>query len=212
MGNEPVIDFVLAKMPELLEKTGEHLVLTGTSTGLAILIGVPLGMLIVNRATLRGPVLGAAGVIMTIPSLALLAFFLPLLGIGVKPAISALTLYALLPIVRNTYTGIAEVPAELREAAMGMGFTPKQQLFQVELPLAIPVVIAGIRTAAVIGVGIATLSSFIGAGGLGDFINRGLALNNTRLILMGAIPAAILALIIDFIIGIVEKFLRKGVV
>jgi len=210
MNSEPVIDFVAQRMPELLQKTVEHLVLTGSSTGLAILIGVPLGMMIVNVAWLRSPVLGAAGVIMTIPSLALLAFFLPFFGIGVKPAIVALTLYALLPIVRNTYTGISEVPGELREAAQGMGFTKRQQLFMVELPLAVPMVIAGIRTAAVIGVGIATLSSFIGAGGLGDFINRGLALNNTRLILLGAIPAAILALVIDFIIGTVEKLLRRS--
>jgi len=122
----------------------------------------------------------------------------------------ALTFYALLPIVRNTFTGLNGISPDIIEAAQGMGFTSRQKLTMVELPLAVPVIVAGIRTAAVIGVGIATLSAFIGAGGLGDFINRGLALNNTRLILLGAIPAALLALFLDFLIGFFEKTLRKG--
>jgi osmoprotectant transport system permease protein len=211
MVDQPLFGFILAKAPELWTKTLEHLLLTGVSSGIAILVGIPLGILIVNKAIVRGPVLGLTGIIQTVPSLAMLAFLLPFLGIGTKPAVVALTLYALLPIVRNTYTGISEVSPDIIEAAQGLRFTARQPLWMVELPLALPVIIAGIRTAAVIGVGIATLSAFIGAGGLGDFINRGLALNNTRLIMLGAIPAALLALLLDFSIAMVEKFLRRGV-
>lgn len=203
-------EFLCSKAPELLTKTLEHLMLTGISTGVAILIGVPLGVLILRNGAVRGPVLGMTGIIQTVPSLAMLAFLLPLLGIGAKPALVALTFYALLPIVRNTYTGLASVPPETIEAANGLGFTGTQRLWMVEMPLALPVIVAGIRTAAVIGVGIATLSAFIGAGGLGDFINRGLALNNTRLILLGAVPAAGLALLLDFLIGRLERLLARG--
>ena len=141
---------------------------------------------------------------------ALLAFLLTFLGIGVTPAVVALTLYALLPIVRNTFTGLDGISPDIIEAAMGMGFTRRQRLWMVEVPLALPVIVAGIRTAAVIIVGIATLSAYIGAGGLGDFIVRGLALNNSRLILLGAVPAAALALIIDYAIGLFERTLRRG--
>jgi osmoprotectant transport system permease protein len=207
MAEQGVIAFLHLQAPALWEKTLEHLVLTGLSTSVAILIGVPSGILITRKASLRSFFLAVAGVVQTVPSLAMLAFLLPLLGIGFKPAIVALTLYALLPILRNTYTGLAGVPPEIIEAARGLGFTDRQRLLMVELPLAVPVIVAGIRTAAVIGVGIATLSSFIGAGGLGDFINRGLALNNTRLILLGAVAAAVLALLIDFVIGLGEKLL-----
>jgi len=140
----------------------------------------------------------------------MLAFLLPFFGIGVKPALVALTLYALLPIVRNTYTGLSNLPPAILEAADGLGFTRWQRLWIVEIPLAMPVILAGIRTAAVIGVGIATLSAFIGAGGLGDFINWGLALNNTRLVLLGAVPAALLALLVDFSLGLLEDWLRPG--
>ncbi len=204
------VELWLEKAPELWVKTLEHLLLTGVSTGIAVLIGLPLGIWITRRAGLRGAVLGVSGVFQTIPSLAMLAFLLPFLGIGIKPALVALTLYAVLPIVRNTYTGLCEVTAEIVEAANGMGFTERQRLWMVEMPLALPMIVAGVRTATVIGVGIATLSAFIGAGGLGDFINRGLALNHNGLILLGAIPAATLALVLDFSIGIVEALLRPG--
>jgi osmoprotectant transport system permease protein len=204
-----MIAFVIQKGPELLIKFREHLLLTGISTSFAIVAGVPLGILIARHKIARGSVLGIAGIVQTIPSLAMLAFLLPLLGIGIKPAIVALTLYALLPIIRNTYTGLTNISGEIIEAATGLGFTKKQQLWLVELPLALPVIFAGIRTAAVIGVGIATLSSFIGAGGLGDFINRGLAMNNTNLILLGAGAAAVLALTIDFFLGRVERLIWK---
>ena len=210
MNGGPLVEFITQRAPELWQKTLEHLILTGVSTGLAMLVGLPLGVWIMRNALVRRPVLGVVGIVQTVPSLAMLAFLLPFLGIGVKPAIVALTLYALLPIVRNTFTGLSEVPAEVIEAAQGMGFTARQRLWMVELPLAMPVIVAGIRTAAVIGVGIATLSAFIGAGGLGDFINRGLAMNNTRLILLGAIPAAALALLIDCVIGLIERLLSRS--
>ena len=196
------LNFAAERMPELGFLTGQHLVLTGVSTGLAIAIGLPFGILASTRQWLRATVLGSIGVFQTVPSLAMLAILLALVGkIGAVPAIIALTIYALLPIVRNTVTGIEGVPPEVVEAARGIGMTRLQQLIKVQLPLAMPVIIAGIRTAAVVGVGIATLSAFIGAGGLGQFINRGLALSNTQLILLGAIPAALLAVVVDGVIA-----------
>jgi osmoprotectant transport system permease protein len=204
------VEFVIQRAPQLWQKTLEHLVLTGAATGIAVVIGLPLGVLILRRPAVRGLILGTTGVVQTVPSLALLAFLLTFLGIGVTPAVVALTLYALLPIVRNTFTGLDGISPDIIEAAMGMGFTRRQRLWMVEVPLALPVIIAGIRTAAVIIVGIATLSAYIGAGGLGDFIVRGLALNNSRLILLGAVPAALLALLIDYVIGLLERTLKRG--
>lgn len=196
------LEFAWQRLPELGLRTGQHLVLTGMSTGLAIAIGLPLGVLASQKQWLKAPLLGVIGIFQTVPSLAMLAILLTLVGrIGFLPAAIALTIYALLPIARNTVTGIEGVPPEVVEAARGIGMTRWQQLRMVQLPLAMPVLIAGFRTAAVVGVGIATLSAFIGAGGLGQFINRGLALSNTKLILLGAIPAAILALIVDAVIA-----------
>jgi osmoprotectant transport system permease protein len=204
------LGFVSARLPELWLRTGEHLVLTGVSTGLAILIGIPLGIGAARIGWLRGPLIGGVGILQTIPSLAMLAILLALLQkIGAVPAIIALTLYALLPIVRNTLTGLEEVSPAVVEAARGIGMTTEQRLWLVEIPLAAPVIVAGIRTAAVVGVGIATLSAFIGAGGLGQFINRGLALSNTDLILLGAIPAAALALLVDGSIAAFQWGLRR---
>jgi osmoprotectant transport system permease protein len=202
MGLDAIIPYVIERLPELWLRTGEHLLLTGGSTLGALLIGIPLGILVFRNSGFRGLVMGVIGTLQTIPSLAMLAFLLALLNkIGATPALIALTLYALLPIVRNTFTGLEGVPPKLMEAARGIGMTEYQQLRMVRIPLATPVIIAGIRTAAVVGVGIATLSAFIGAGGLGQFINRGLALSDTRLILLGALPSAILALIVDFSVG-----------
>ncbi|MEX1231328.1 MAG: glycine betaine ABC transporter substrate-binding protein [Planctomycetaceae bacterium] len=196
------LEFAGQRLPELWLRTGQHLVLTGLSTGLAIAIGLPLGLLASQKHWLKTSLLGAIGVFQTVPSLAMLAILLTLVGkIGFVPAAIALTVYALLPIVRNTVTGIEGVPPEVVEAARGIGMTRMQQLRMVQLPLAMPVLIAGVRTAAVVGVGIATLSAFIGAGGLGQFINRGLALSNTKLILLGAIPAAVLAILVDAVIA-----------
>lgn len=204
------IAFVSERLPELWLRTGEHMMLTGVSTGMAILIGIPIGICAARIWWLRGPLTGGVGILQTIPSLAMLVILLALIQkIGAIPALIALTLYALLPIVRNTLTGLEGVSPAVMEAARGIGMNPRQRLWLVEIPLAMPVAVAGIRTAAVVGVGIATLSAFIGAGGLGQFINRGLALANTDLILLGAIPAAVLALIVDGSIGAFQWGLRR---
>lgn len=199
------LQFLDGQSGKLLEQTLTHIHLTLLSVALAILAGVPLGILIARRQKLAGLTLGFAGVMQTIPSIALLGFLIPLLGIGPKPAIFALFLYALLPIVRNTYTGIRGVDATVREAAVAMGMTRGQVLFKAELPLAMPVILAGIRTAAVINVGVATLAAYIAAGGLGEFIFGGIALNNTHMILAGAIPAALLAILFDFLLSRAQK-------
>jgi osmoprotectant transport system permease protein len=163
-------------------------------------------VLLTRRQQLAGPILGAAGVIQTIPSLALLAFMIPLpgLGLGARSAVAALFLYSILPILRNTYAGILQVDADTVEAAVGMGLTDRQVLRLVELPLAARTIMAGIRTGAVISIGVATLAAFIGAGGLGEPIVTGLQLNDARLILSGAIPAALLALAVDWSMGRLE--------
>ena len=200
--------FVLQNHTEILELTLEHLWLVAVSTVLAVLIGIPLGILITRRPVLNKPVLGFANVIQTIPSLALFGFLLPAPWIGARTdrlAILALTLYALLPLIRNTYTGIKGVDRAIIEAGRGMGMTDGQLLWQVELPLALGVIIAGVRVATVISVGLATIAAAIGAGGLGEYIFRGLAMVNDQVILAGAIPAAILALLADVSLGSLEK-------
>src|SRR5437870_2389708 len=200
--------FVLQNHTEILELTLEHLWLVAVSTVLAVLIGIPLGILITRRPVLNKPVLGFANVIQTIPSLALFGFLLPAPWIGARAdrlAILALTLYALLPLIRNTYTGIKGVDRAIIEAGRGMGMTDGQLLWQVELPLALGVIIAGVRVATVISVGLATIAAAIGAGGLGEYIFRGLAMVNDQVILAGAIPAAILALLADVSLGSLEK-------
>jgi len=203
-----VWQFMLQNHTEVLELTVEHLWLVGVSTLLAVLIGIPLGILITRWPALNKPVLGGANIIQTIPSLALFGFLLPAPWIGASAdrlAILALTLYALLPLIRNTYTGIKGVDPAVVEAARGMGMTDGQLLWQVELPLALGVIIAGVRVATVISVGLATIAAAIGAGGLGEYIFRGLAMVNNQLILAGAIPAAVLALLADVSLGWLEK-------
>jgi osmoprotectant transport system permease protein len=197
--------FMHQQSAKLLEQTLQHIGLTFISLFIAVLIGLPLGVLISKRKKLAGSILGVAGILQTIPSIALLGFMIPLLGIGPKPAIVALFLYALLPIIRNAYTGITGVDNTVREAAVGMGMSNMQVLFKVELPLAMPVILAGIRTATVINVGVATLAAYIAAGGLGEFIFGGISLNNTNMILAGAIPAALLAILFDFLLGRLQK-------
>lgn len=197
--------FMAQQNDKLLTQTLQHLGLTFISLLLAIAIGLPLGVLIARRQKLAGSILGLAGVLQTIPSIALLGFMIPLLGIGAKPAIVALLIYALLPIIRNTYIGIVGIDRHIIEAAIALGMNRKQILFRVELPLAMPVILAGIRTATVINVGVATLASFIAAGGLGEFIFGGISLNNSNMILAGAIPAALLAVILDFLLARVQK-------
>lgn len=178
----------------------EHVLLVVVAMGVAIVIAVPLGVLLTNFRKYAESVIGVTAVVQTIPSLALLGFMLPLVGIGKLNAIIALTIYALLPILRNTYTGILEVDSGIIEAGKGMGMTRLQTLVMVELPLALPVIMAGIRTATVITIGVATLATFVGAGGLGDLIYRGITMQNNPLILAGAIPAALLAILADFIL------------
>ncbi len=201
-------DFFLIKYaPEILQHTLEHLLLVAVSIGIAILVGIPLGILITRQKNLRQPVLGIANILQTIPSLALFGLLIPVPvigGIGTNPAIFALILYSLLPIIRNTYTGITGVDPAIREAGRGMGMTDRQLLLQVEIPLAMGVILAGVRVATVIGIGIATIASAIGAGGLGDLIFRGISAVNDQLILAGAIPAAVIAILADLAIGWLE--------
>lgn len=201
-------NFFVNNQAEILDQTVEHLGLTFVALAIAVIIGMPLAIACTRYRKVAGPTLGTVGVIQTIPSIALLGFMIPLLGIGAVPAITALFLYALLPIVRNTYAGIDEVEPSVVEAARGMGMTDRQILTKVELPLAMPVIFAGIRTATVINVGVATLCALIGAGGLGEFIFRGIALNNSIMILAGALPAALLAIFFDSILGFIEKNMR----
>src|SRR5271155_5160361 len=193
---------------EILQATLEHVWLVGATMVLAIAIGIPLGILVARRPWLSKPILGSANIAETIPSLALLGFLLPVPWLGDRAdriAITALTLYALLPIIRNTAAGITGVDPAVREAARGMGMTPRQILFQVELRLSLSTVLAGVRVATVLTIGVATIAAAVGAGGLGEFIFRGLALVNNQLILAGAIPAALLALIADFLLGVCER-------
>lgn len=203
-----VLEFMLKNRTEVLELTLQHLWLVGASISLAVVIGIPLGILISRWSFLDKPVLGSANIIQTIPSLALFGFLLPAPWIGERAdrlAILALTLYALLPLIRNTYAGIKGVDPAVVEAGRGMGMTNRELLFQVQIPLALSVIIAGIRVAAVTSVGVATIAAAIGAGGLGEYIFRGLAMVNNQVILAGAIPAALLAILADLGLGWVEK-------
>lgn len=208
----PLFAFIAIDKRQLLTLTGEHLWLVGISMFLAVALGVPMGILLSRRRGLRAVVLGANNIVQTIPSLALFGLLLPVPWLGARAdrlAILALTLYALLPVVRNTYAGIAGVDLLVREAAVGMGLTPWQLLWHVELPLASNVIVAGIRTATVITVGVATIAAAIGAGGLGEFIFRGLAMVDNSVILAGAVPAALLALGADLLLGLIQRTLVR---
>ncbi|MFQ5746717.1 MAG: ABC transporter permease [Gemmatimonadota bacterium] len=201
-------DYVLANAGEILLRTREHAALVGLSMAIALAIGVPAGILLTRRGAWRGPVIGGANVLQTIPSLALLGLLIPLPfvgGVGARPAVVALVAYALLPIVRNTYEGIRSVDPAIREAGVAMGMTDGQLLARVELPLALGVIMGGIRTATVIGIGVTTVAAAIGAGGLGVFIFQGLAMVDDAVILAGAVPAALLALAADLALGALER-------
>ena len=208
--HESLWQFMQQQSGKLLQQTIQHIGLTFISLLIAVLIGLPLGIYITRNKKMAGIVLGIAGIFQTIPSIALLGFMIPLLGIGPIPAIAALFLYALLPVIRNAYEGINGVDAGVREAAIAMGLTPLQRLVRVELVLAFPVIMAGIRTATVINVGVGTLAAYIAAGGLGEFIFGGIALNNTNMILAGAIPAALLAILLDFPLSLVQHTSSRG--
>ena len=206
-------DFIVQNRAEILLLTRQHLQIVAVSILIAVAIGVPTGILLTRRPALSKPIIGFANIVQTIPSLAIFGFLIPLRfigGIGAKPAIIALVLYSLLPIIRNTFTGINGVDPAVREAGRGMGMTNWQLLFQVELPLAMGVILAGIRVATVIAIGVATIAALVGGGGLGVFILRGLQILDKNLILAGAIPAALLALIADFALGWLERWLSSG--
>jgi len=208
------LDFFFTHKREVATLTAEHLWLVGIAMLFAIAIGVPLGILLTRRPKWKALVLGSTNVIQTIPSLALFGLLLPLPWLGTRAdrlAIVALALYALLPIVRNTYVGIGGISAPVREAAVAMGLTPRQLLWQVELPLAMPVLLAGVRVAAVITIGVATIAAAIGAGGLGEFIFRGIAMVDNGVILAGAIPAALMALAADLGLSGVEKLMVRRI-
>lgn len=190
---------------EIMQKTLRHLEITFISLLIAVLVAFPIGVVLSAFPAFSKPVLYVTGLLQTIPSIALLAVMIPLFGIGIVPAVVALFLYALLPILRNTTIGIYSVDPVIKKVAMGMGMTTWQKLKYVEIPLAMPSIFAGIKTAAVINIGTATLAAFIGAGGLGEFIVTGLALNDTSMILKGAIPAALLAILIEFLFEMLEQ-------
>jgi osmoprotectant transport system permease protein len=208
-----VFQFFVQNHEQVLTMTLEHLEMVAASTLLAVLIGIPLGILITRRPGWNKPVLGTANVIQVIPSLALFGFLLPVPWIGARSvplAILALTLYALLPLIRNTYAGIKGVDPAVVEAGRGMGMTDGQLLWQVELPLALGVIIAGVRVATVLSVGLATIAAAIGAGGLGYYIFSGISMVNNQVILAGAIPAAALALLADVTLGWLERRLSPA--
>ena len=205
--------FLAKHRSEVMTLTWEHLWLVGISMLLAVAIGVPLGILLTRKPGWKALILGTNNVIQTIPSLALFGLLLPLPWLGVRAdrlTITALTLYALLPIVRNTFTGISGIDAPVRESALAMGMTSRQILLQVELPLAASVILAGVRVATVITIGVATIAAAIGAGGLGEFIFRGLSMVDNNVILAGAIPAALMALVADAALGLVQKALEPS--
>ena len=206
------MNFLLTHKREVLILTGEHLWLVGVAMLLACALGVPLGILLTRKPKLKTLILGSTNIVQTIPSLALFGLLLPLPWLGARAdrlAIFALALYALLPVVRNTYVGITGISEPVREAAVAMGLTSRQLLWQVELPLASPVILAGIRVATVITIGVATIAAAIGAGGLGEFIFRGIAMVDNGVILAGAIPAALMALLADFLLGSAERLLTR---
>jgi len=202
------LEFLLRHRGEVFQVTLEHVLLVAVAMGIATLIAIPLGIALTRHRTLRAPVLGLANVMQTVPSLALFGFLIPVPfigGIGRRTAIVALVLYALLPILRNTYAGITGVDPAVIEAARGMGMTARQLLWQVELPLSSSVILAGLRVATVITIGVATIAAAIGAGGLGTFIFRGVSMVNDQVILAGAIPAALLAILADASLGWAER-------
>jgi osmoprotectant transport system permease protein len=206
------VRFLLERRSELAAMTAEHVVLVFVATGLAVVVGVPVGVFLTRRPALARPVIGFASVMQTVPSLALFGFLIPipiLGGIGNRTAIVALLLYALLPILRNTYTGVLSVDRAIVDAGRGMGMTDFELLRFVEVPLALPMVIAGVRIATVVSVGLATIAAAIGAGGLGNYIFRGLSMVDHRLILAGAIPAALLAIGADALLGSLERKLVR---
>jgi osmoprotectant transport system permease protein len=207
-----LVEYVSSNWQLILSKTGEHVSLAFIAVGLACLVGIPLGVIITKNKRAATLVIGVANIMQTIPSLALFAFVIPIIGVGRPNAIFALFLYALLPIIKNTYIGLNNVDPAIIEAARGMGMSRSQIMFRVQMPLAVSVIMGGVRIATVTGIGIATIATLIGAGGLGYLIYQGIGMMNYNLIFSGAIAAALLALLMDFLLGFFEKKLTsKGI-
>jgi osmoprotectant transport system permease protein len=208
------INFIVANLPVIGQRTLEHISIVGVSVAIAILTGVPIGILITQSRTAADRVLYVASVIMTIPSIALFGMLIPVLsligqGIGYLPAVIALTLYSQLPIIRNTYTAVMNVDPALREAARGMGMTPLQRLREVELPIALPVIVNGVRNAVVLNIAIAAIATYIGAGGLGTFISRGISQTDIRQLLTGALAVSLLAIVADYTLLALQRALTS---
>jgi osmoprotectant transport system permease protein len=198
------MDYFIANYDRILLATVRHLEICAISIGLALALGIPLGIAAAKIRSLSFPVLGAVGVIYTVPTLAMFGLMIPLLGLGVVPAIAAIVLYSLLPVVQNAYTGIINVPPHTREAARALGMSEAQILWRVELPLSLPVLSAGTRTAVVNAVGMGTLASLIGAGGLGDLIFRGISTVSMAVVLAGSIPVVVMAVLADILLRALE--------
>ncbi|AKI93533.1 choline ABC transporter permease OpuBB [Bacillus subtilis] len=205
-----IVQFLQTNGSELLYKTYEHITISLIAVILGVLVAVPLGVVLARMKKGAGTIIGIVNIIQTLPSLAILAFFIPLLGVGKVPAIVALFFYSVLPILRNTYTGIRGVNKNLLESGKGIGMTPAEQVRLVELPLAAPVIMAGIRTSTIYLIGWATLASFIGGGGLGDYIFIGLNLYQPEYIIGGAVPVTLLAIVIDYVLAVAERKLTPA--
>lgn len=208
------INFIVANWTVIGQRTLEHISIVGVAVTIAILTGVPIGILITQNRTAADRVLYTAAIIMTIPSIALFGLLIPVLsligqGIGYLPAVIALVLYSQLPIIRNTYTAVMNVDPALREAARGMGMTTMQRLWNVELPIALPVIINGVRNAVVLGIAIGAIATYIGAGGLGTFISRGITQTDIRQLITGALAVSLLAIIADFALLALARFLTS---
>jgi len=212
-----VFDYLASSWPELLQLTLQHIWLVGIAVGCAIVIGVPLGILINRREWLAGPLLGLATIVLTLPSIALFGLMIPFFsrfgqGIGAVPAITAVFLYSLLPIMRNTYLALHNVDAGIKEAGTGIGMTSWQRLRLVDLPLAVPVILAGVRTAVVMNIGVMTIAAVIGAGGLGSLILRAIGQSSMMKLLVGAVLVSVLAIVADLLLQMLQRALTpKGV-
>jgi len=201
----PLFEYFARNIATILIRLEEHIRITGISVAMSVIIGVPLGTLISYLKPMSKPTLAVTNVVQAIPSLALLGFLVPILGIGAKPAIFMVIVYSLLPIVKNTFTGLSTINTEMIEAAKGIGMTRLQILLKVKMPLALPMIMAGIRISAVTSVGLVTIAAFIGAGGLGLTIYTGISMVNPTMVLAGAIPACLLALLVDFVASLIER-------
>jgi osmoprotectant transport system permease protein len=208
------VDYILANWPLIASRTGEHISIVGVAVGLAILTGVPIGIAITQNRRAAASVLYAASIVITIPSIALFGMMIPILsligqGIGYLPAVIAVLLYSQLPIIRNTYTAITNVDPALREAARGMGLTRLQRLREVELPIAVPVIMSGVRVAVVMNIGVTAIAAYIGAGGLGAFISRGISQTDPRQLVTGALAVSVLAVVSDFALLALQRLLTS---